>query len=222
MGGSNSGSSSGSSGGKGATGASGHGGMVSGSSGSSHTGTATGPHGGHTGNFGSTQSNSFGMIGGLNSGDRARSGLTSSGGGGGNTVSPITQGQPYGLGMSPDAFWDAYEKRYGVPVTQSQQMKEAQAQADKSVAGFQKLTDDLLGRFEQSWGEVFGGQTGGVERGSLFPELGYEGREALYTVPEEPVPTEAPAPTQEPAYLDVSDVIRNKLIKKGIMPTGRR
>ena len=159
------------------------------------SGATADSHGGFSGGFSgqtgvANAAGSMGMSGGLRANDqavsagfapgtvgRARSGGSSTGGGGGgNTVSPITQGQPYGLGMSPDAFWDEYEKRYGVPVTQSQQIEEAQEQADKSVAGFQKLTDDLLRRFEQSWGEVFGGQTGGVERGSLFPELGYEGR----------------------------------------------
>ena len=151
------------------------------------SGATADSHGGYSGGFSgqtgvANAADSMGMIGGLLANDQAvsagfapgtvgrESSDGSSSGGGGNTVMP--QGQFYGLGISPDYFWDEYEKRYGVPVTQSQQIEEAQAQIEEAQAQaaasqqqFHNLTNDLLMQFEENWRNIFGG------RGDLFPEV---------------------------------------------------
>ncbi len=104
----------------------------------------------------------LGLIGGLRSGDRTRSGLT---GGGGNDIASVVQQAAYGLGMDPNAFWDAFEARYGKPQMPQAQVEEAMTGAEAQRARYGELTNKLLQTFETNWRNIFGGE------GEMFPHI---------------------------------------------------
>lgn len=82
-----------------------------------------------------------------------------------NSIARITRDVMAGRDVDPDAFWQAYEDRYGRPYTRSEEVEHANQRANESVEGFDVLTNQLLSKFEQNWRSAFGGE------GDMFPHV---------------------------------------------------